>query len=290
MGKSMLISEAFDLFKRDVILFRGLSAKTHESYVYAAHSLINYLGDIPFTDLTFDLVREWKFATETRVAPNTARNYICCLRQVLRYCGSQGIVCISPDQLPVPKKKATRIEYLSGTEITELIRSVGPRPGQSPGTLYRGQLMIALLYSTGLRVSELCSIDKFQVREDTFTVIGKGDETRPVFIDARSRDLINKYLATRTDSNRALFVGQGGKRSTPSDVRKLFARLREQTRFNFVHPHTIRHSFATNLMENGCHIFPLSRIMGHKSIATTSIYLHVKDPELKEIHRQFHTV
>lgn len=285
----MLISEAFLAYIQDVIIFRNLSAKTEESYVYAQKSFIKAIGDIPIEQLTFHDVRHWQ-QKNSSIAPNTLRGYICCLRQVLKHCRVIGVDCLTPDAIPVPKRETVAVEYYSKEEISKIISSIKRKRGCTKANLVRNKLIISLLYSTGLRVSELCSLNVRDVMEDTISVIGKNQKARICFVDCRSRKLIDSYLELRTDNQPWLFMGSGGNRLTPSDVRHFFTRLRKETEFKTIHPHAIRHSYATNLLENGAHIFMLKELMGHSSISSTAIYLHVKNPELKQAFSKYHSI
>lgn len=285
----MFISEAFERYISDVIVFRNLSAKTEESYVYANKSFIRAFGDIEISTLTFNHIREWQKKNKT-VSPNTLRVYICCLRQVLSHLQALEVKCISPNLIPVPKRDTVAVQYYSKQEIAEIIYSIKRKQGCTKANLVRNKLIISLLYSTGLRVSELCNLNVRDVMEDTISIIGKGNKPRICFVDSRSRKLVDGYLDLRTDQQPWLLMGSGGKRMTSGDVRHLFERIRKDTQFKTIHPHAIRHSYATNLLENGAHIFMLKELMGHSSISSTAVYLHVKNPELKQAYSKYHTI
>lgn len=284
----MKLSCAFGRYIQDVVVFRNLSAKTEESYLYAKKSFIKSIGDIEIEDLTFEHVRMWQ-KKNTNVSHNTLRGYICNLRQVLKHTQALRIDCISPDLIPVPKRDTTVVEYYTSQEITKIIRSIKRKQGCTKANIVRNKLIIALLYSTGLRVNELCNLNIRDVSEDSIAVIGKGNKPRICFVDTRSRKLITEYLEFRKDNQPWLFMGSGGRRLTPCDVRHFFTRIRNETEFKTIHPHALRHSYATNLLENGCHIFTLKELMGHSSISSTAIYLHVKNPELKQAFAKYHT-
>lgn len=288
-GRTMLFSMAFNTYIKDVIVFRNLSAKTEESYVYAKKSFIKAFGDIEIDTLTFNHVRDWQKKNKS-ISHNTLRGYICCLRQVLSHLQALKVKCISPDLIPVPKRDTVAVEYYSKQEIAKVIYSIKRKQGCTKANLVRNKLIIALLYSTGLRVNELCNLNVRDVMEDTISIIGKGNKPRICFIDSRSRKLIDCYLELRTDSQPWLLMGSKGRRMTTGDVRHLFDRLRKCTEFKTIHPHAIRHSYATNLLENGAHIFMLKELMGHSSISSTAVYLHVKNPELKQAYSKYHTI
>jgi len=280
---SMLLSVAFACYARNVIAFRNQSKKTEEHHLVTLKSLVGYLGDIPITCLSFDKVRDWKLSMEARnLSAITIRGYLIKLRVVLAYLHSKGYSVLPPEQIPLPKRVDRVPDIVSPEQVQLLINSTRKA---------RNKAIISMLYSTGLRVSELCALNRIDIQEDYFTVIGKGGKSRICFIDKRTRRLLNRYLSKRSDNDPSLFISPLiGARMTPGGVQELFKYARKKAGFDFpVHPHTLRHSFATNLMANGCHIYTLSRLMGHASISTTQIYLHLADPQLGEEYKKYHT-
>ena len=167
----------------------------------------------------------------------------------------------------------------------------------------RDRAIIELLYSGGLRVSELISLNRDSVNLDRreFMVRGKGNKDRPIFIDESAAERVRDYLDARTDALPALFLNNSRNTSTVTtsgDYRRLtprsvdrivkkYARLAGITKH--VSPHTLRHSFATDLLMNGADIRSVQALLGHADISTTQIYTHVTDPHLREIHDKFHS-
>lgn len=290
----MLLSEAFSLYRRDVITFRNQSRRTEECHVTCLSSLLKFAGDLEIVDLDFSAVRDWKSSMEARgLSISTIRNYLINLRVVLLYLLKSGVACLDPDLIQLPKRIYKPPSVVTAAEVQKLIDAVlVKRNGYPMISRYKNAAIISLIYSCGLRVSELCSLDTRTVRGDTFAITGKGGKTRPSFIDPRTRLLLNQYLALRTDSNPALFICRNDNgRMTPGNIQFIFQVAKRKAGFDFpVHPHTLRHAFATNLLKNGCHIYVLSRLMGHASIQTTAMYLHMQDPELEEAHQKYHTV
>jgi len=280
----MTVTEAFVLYATEVICFRSQSLKTEEHHFLAAKSLVAHFGNLDISSFTLADVRRWKAAMEQAGrSPGTVRGYLIKLRNVLKHLQRSGIACMDYELITLPKRAYRPPTVLTAAEVTHLVNSCSHT---------RAKAIISLLYSTGLRVSELCSLNRDDVRNDYFSIVGKGGKSRVVFIDERSRRLLDKYLKKRTDNHPALFVTRIKKeRMTPPRVQELFECARVKAGFPFpVTPHTMRHSFATNLMTNGLHIYPLSRMLGHSSIQTTSIYLHVYDGELAEAHKKYHTI
>lgn len=280
----MLVSEAFNAYASDVIAFRNQSRKTEEHHNVALKSILGFIGDVPISELTFNNVRDWKLSMEARnLSVITIRGYLIKLRVVLAYLESRGIKILSPVQIPLPKRIDTIPEVINPLQVQLLIDSTAKA---------RNKAIISLLYSTGLRVSELCSLNRISVSEDYFTIIGKGGKSRICFIDKRSRRLLGQYLRERRDNDPSLFISPlNGLRMTPGGVQEIFKYARKKAGFDFpVHPHTLRHSFATNLNKNGASLRAIQLMMGHASVQTTQIYLHIYDSELIEDYQKYHTI
>lgn len=290
----MTLSEAFERHRQDRIVFANMSRKTEEQYIYTGRSLQRFLEqDIELDELTFDIVRDWKNSLEKRgLVSGTIRGYIVNLRVVLAYMRSIGEACLEPERIPIPKRVDRAPHVLSEKEIRHLIKVALTMPGATKRTRVRNAAIISLLYSSGIRVSEMCALNRSQIKEDTFTVYGKGGKSRMAVIDQRARKYLDMYLSYREDDMEPLFTEQNSsKRLAVSSVQGQFRRLsRHSDLGTMIHPHTIRHSYATNLMKNGCHIYPLSRLMGHSNIATTQTYFRLYDPELVAIHKQYHSI
>lgn len=280
----MRLTEAFANYALDVIAFRNQSRKTEEAHNVALKSLLEFTGDIPIEQLTFDVVREWKLSMEKReLGSETVRGYLIKLRVVLNYLRFKGIECLDPSNIPLPKRTSKLPEFLSPLEVSRLIDATGKT---------RNKAIISMLYSTGLRVNELCQLDRSHVKNDFFTVVGKGGSKQLCFIDERTRGFLKAYLRSRQDNSPALFLSpQKCLRMTPGNVQEIFKVARVKAGFDWpVHPHSMRHSFATNLMVNGAPIYSVSKLLGHKRLDTTAQYLHLYDAHLEEIHKKYHSV
>lgn len=280
----MTLSEAFAAYASDVIAFRNQSWKTEEHHNVTLKSLLLFTGDIPIEQLTFANVRDWKLSMEKRnLSVITIRGYLIKLRVVLAYLVGRGFKVLTPEQIPLPKRLDTVPDIVSPAQV-ELLINATAKP--------RNKAIISMLYSTGLRVSELCSLNIGSIEEDYFTVMGKGGKSRICFIDQRTRGLLRLYLRTRRDNMPALFISPlNGLRITPGGVQEIFKYARKKAGFDFpVHPHTLRHSFATNLMKNGAHLRAIQLMMGHTNLNTTQVYLKLYDQDLIEDYQKYHTV
>lgn len=283
-GDAMSLSVAFTSYAHDVIAFRNQSAKTEEHHNVTLKSLVGHLGDLPVKSLSFNHVRDWKLSLEARnLSAITIRGYLIKLRVVLAYLESNGHNVLSPDDIPLPKRVERVPQVITPQQVDLLINST-----RKP----RNKAIISLLYSSGMRVSELCSLNISDVEKDYFTVTGKGSKSRICFIDKRTRTLLNRYLRTREDNSPALFISSlNGLRITPGGVQEVFKYARKKAGFDFpVHPHTLRHSFATNLMGNGIDLYQLMKLMGHSSLQTTQLYLQISDKHLAEDYHKYHSI
>lgn len=270
------------------------SKKTEEMHVLACAWLIDLLGDIQISDLTFQDVRNWKEWMEKTKSINTVRGYIIKLRVVVAFISRRGYKVLDPELIGVPKRKTMKVDFLTEDEVSRLIdASFEPRAGYSASARYRNRAIIALLYASGIRVSELCSLNISDMRiEGSFTVIGKGDKSRPCFHDSRSAYYIKEYLRLyRGDNNTALFLSdQTSERISSGTVQMVFRIARRQGGFEQpIHPHTMRHSFATNLLRNNTNLLYVRDFLGHSSIQTTEMYTHIVNRDLEEIYAKKHT-
>lgn len=290
----MLISEAFERYRQDVIIFSNQSKKTEENHLVCFRALIAYFGDINIETLTFPLIRDWKLELDKHRSPETVRNYVIKLRVVLAYMLHLGVASIDPKTIAVPKRTDKVPDFISKEDVAKLIRVVSmPTRGYQTCNRLKNAAIIAVLYASGIRVSELCRLDRSDIHEDgTFTVIGKGGKARLCFLDDRALWLTKEYLYCRTDQSLALFIsGQNGKRITPGGVQEVFRLARTKAGFNTpVHAHTLRHSFATNLLRNNANIRYVQVMLGHSSLETTQMYTHVTNVDLQKVYSEHHTV
>lgn len=276
----MCISEAFEAYANDIIIFRNQSKKTEENHYVCMKALLVFFGDVHIETLTFRMVRDWKLELEKHRSPETVRNYIIKLRVVLDYLQKQGLSCLSPDEIAVPKRTDTVPVYLTKEQVALCIE-VTQRA--------KNKAIVSLLYASGLRISELCSLDRGQIHDGRFTVVGKGGKARLCFTDERTEGLIEQYLCTRQDNLTPLFLSDTGQRITPGTVQDTFKTIRRQTGLE-VHPHTLRHSFATNLLQSNTNLYYVSKMLGHAQLTTTQKYLHAVDWDLQKIYEKHHTV
>lgn len=294
----MTLSEAFDLYRLDVIVYKNQSPKTEETHRIAEKLFISFAGDMPINELTFERVRNWKIWLDkgTNGKPrsaSTVREYIIRLRCVLRHMQRLGHETVNYEMIGIPKRPERVPEFLTPDQVTELIEIIGrPQRGYSARNRLRNMAVVSLLYASGIRSAELCRLNRSDIRDDgTFTAFGKGNKSRLCFTDRRTHDLLERYLAIRDDNNPALFISdQNGLRLSKGTVQRIFEFARGKVDFEVpVHCHALRHSFATNLLRNNANMRYVQELLGHSSLTTTQMYTHVVNEDLKQIYAAYHS-
>lgn len=312
MVNLMLLSEAFNLYQEQIV-FRNQSTSTEEHHWLAFRSLSSFIGDIEIGNLTFVKVRDWKLALEKKkLSPATIRGYIIRLRVVLDFLALKGIETLKPDEVPVPKRIDKVPAYISKEKVQLLIDESSKE--RHILSALRNQSIISLLYASGIRISELCSLDINDLHDQSFTVIGKGGKARLCFYDERTEELLKRYISIRRngykvyinkggvktnsvryfhepDNNPALFINQLGLRVNPNDIQIMFRRVCKKAGLDErVTPHTLRHSFATELLKENTNLRYVQGFLGHASLQTTQMYTHIVDEDLRAIYSVKHKI
>jgi site-specific recombinase XerD len=286
----MKLSDAFDMYER-YITIEGQSPRTIEHSRYVKKRIIDVVGDKKLAHLCLDDVYRWKSSMLIGRLPNgqmvkRSANSLRCdilrLRAMLKYMGLIGEKCLDYELVPVPKREDVQRTFLHEDEVTTMIDCA---------CSLRNKFIISLLYSSGIRLSELLSLDRNSIQNRTFNVVGKGKKLRLCFIDERTEKLMEQYLATRHDNCPALVVSHLYKqRLTASTVQLIIRNTAKRAGMDKrITPHVFRHSFATNFISNNGGVKPLSELLGHRSLDTTSIYTHLINNELARQYEQFHT-
>jgi len=279
----VLLSEAFERYRQDVIIFANQSRRTEESHNTCLKVLLAHVGDIDIETITFEVVRDWKLELNSGRSPGTVRQYILKLRVVLAHMQRLGYQVLDYELIPVPKRADHVPGFISKEDVTKLIDS---------SRRLRSKTIISLLYASGLRVSELCILDRAQIHDRSFTVIGKGNKARLCFFDARTEELIKLYLTTRHDNHPALFLStQQETRMTPTNIQFIIKAAANNAGLKqHITPHTLRHSYATNLLHNNVNLRYVQEMLGHSSIQTTQMYTHVVNEDLRKVYSAGHTI
>lgn len=277
----MRISEAFDAYRFEYMELRQQSRRTIETHEFVKADLISLFGDIELPDLTLTLIAEWRRKNANKRGLATTRLYVIRVRQVLKHAKLKGELCLDFNLVPVPKRASSVPIFLTAQEVERLIAG---------GISLRNKFIISLLYSSGIRLSELISLNRGQIRERRFTIVGKGGKARLCFVDERTDLLMHQYLASRKDHELPLIISQYNHRLTATNVQLIIRNAAKRAKLETrVTPHTLRHSFATNFLRNNGNMRYLQQLLGHASIQTTMTYAHVVDADLEDQYRKFHT-
>ena len=310
----MDISELVADFLESLEIEKGRSTKTIENYgLYLARFIDLITEDfegqdmIKPSDITPEVLRRFRLKlnrfsdnqNKERLSALTQSYHLIALRGFFKYLAKRGIKSLDPSLIDLPRAAKKQVTFLHFDEIERLLAEI---PLDTESGL-RDRAIIELLFSGGLRVSELCGLnrDSINLERREFMVRGKGKKDRPIFIDKSTAECIEDYLNMRTDTLPALFLNNSANQQIPStsgDFRRLTPRsieriVQKYTRLagitKHVTPHTMRHSFATDLLMNGADIRSVQSLLGHANISTTQIYTHITDPHLKEVHEKFHS-
>ncbi|OGG77869.1 hypothetical protein A3A36_01320 [Candidatus Kaiserbacteria bacterium RIFCSPLOWO2_01_FULL_52_12b] len=277
---------------------RGRAVKTIENYDHYLTRYFAQMGIKKVSDISEENIREFRLWLNRQ--PGTAAGsmkrrtqnyYMIALRSFLKFLRKREIECISPERIELAKLPERELDLITPAELARLLAS-------AKGTELREVRDIAILelfFSTGLRVSELCSLNAdLDLSQDSFSVRGKGDKVRVVFFSPAAKEAVSVYLKARKDMGEALFVsirstGTIPSRLTPRSIEHIIKKCAVKAGITKkVTPHVLRHVFATDLLNNGADIRSVQQLLGHASINTTQIYTHITDTHLKEIHRKYH--
>lgn len=300
----MPYEEAVAQFLEYLELEQNRSKKTIQNYSHYLTRLSDFAGDIKLADLNVELIRKWRLwlnrlgtNTSDELSTTTQNYHLIALRSFLRFCAKRELPTLAADKIELARTKRPQVTFLNPEELSRLVAQ--PKTDSQNGM--RDRAIIELLFSSGLRVSELVGLDRdhINLKRREFMVRGKGQKDRPIFISPEAAGWIGRYLDMRQDNSKPLFIRYSGskkvdlsgnyKRLTARSIQRMVARYALLAGITkHVSPHTLRHSFATDLLMNGADLRSVQAMLGHSNIATTQIYTHVTDPHLKAVHEKFH--
>lgn len=271
---------------------RGRARKTQENYGRYLNVFIKETGVKTARAITEDTVRKFRLGLARKDLKRVTQSYyVIALRNFLKYLVRRGMEVLPPERLELPKVVRRDIEVLSYGELERLLSS----PKGTDLRALRDRAVLETFFSTGLRLSELCALPRtLDLTRGEFSVRGKGEKVRVVFLSDRAKKALKDYLAERTDVEEVLFVSlsRAGKvlgAITPRGVERLVElHARKAGIAKRVHPHELRHSFATDLLVNGADLRSVQELLGHANVATTQIYTHLTNKELRDVHKSFH--
>ena len=275
---------------------KGRSVKTMENYDRYLSRFLTQTKVTSPAKLDERMVREFRLWLNRQpgvagdMKKKTQNYYMIALRAFLKYLRKNEIESLSPEKIELAKVGGRDLDLITADELNRLMKSPA---GNSLNEL-RDRAILELLFSTGLHVSELCSLNSdLDLTRDEFSVRGKGDKVRVVFLSPGAKKAVAEYIKKRGDMGEALFVGYGIGQDSARLTSRSIERIVKQHAVKAgitrkVTPHVIRHSFATDLLENGADLRSVQALLGHANIATTQVYTHVTDKHLREVHKKFH--
>ena len=325
MDQKTSVSELIEDFLESVEIEHGRSLNTVRNYrlylerFYELTTDSLEADDLFPADITPEALRRFRLRLNrveddhgNHLTPATQAYHLIALRGFLKYLAKRGINSLDPSLVDLPKSRRPQVTFLHLDEVQALLDAIDDPANHENSSMteemveesrLRDRAIIELLFSGGLRVSELCGLNRADINLDRreFVVRGKGGKDRPIFIDETTANTVKDYLSVRHDSLPALFLNNSrntGLPETDGDFRRLTPRsiqrmIEKYTRAagitKHVTPHTLRHSFATDLLMNGADIRSVQSLLGHSNISTTQIYTHVTDSHLRDIHEKFHS-
>lgn len=303
------IKELKQQFLEYIEIEKGRAINTVQNYDRYLSRFIEFSKAKTTSDITENKIREFRLwlnrqssgnnrSTGATLKKKTQNYYLIALRAFLKFLAKRGVKTVSPEYIELAKVGERHLDLITADELRRLL---GAPKGEDLKSL-RDKAILELLFSTGLRVSELCSLSSdLDLHADELSVRGKGDKIRVVFFSEEAKKAVKRYLDKRTDLDNdldsALFVKVDSKERATNEglglTRRSIERIVKQYAIKAgiskkVTPHVIRHCFATDLLSNGADLRSVQMLLGHANIGTTQIYTHVTDSELKRIHKQFH--
>jgi len=300
----MKLNDVIIDFLEHMEIEQNRSQKTIENYHHYLMRLVDFTDDIDISKLDAEAIRKWRLQLNrmkdvhgNELSKTTQNYHLIALRALLRYCAKRDIKTLSADKIELARVTRKQVTFLTPEEVIRLIQ----QPDTKKEIGLRDRAILELLFSGGLRVSELVGLNKdhINLKRREFMVRGKGQKDRPIFISQSAAEWLTWYLDKRNDTLQPLFIRYSGgadelnngeyRRLSARSIQRMIARYARLAGITKkVTPHTLRHSFATDLLMNGADIRSVQSMLGHSNIATTQIYTHITDMHLKEIHEKFH--
>jgi site-specific recombinase XerD len=282
-------------YKQYLSLFTGWLKKTGQDKLMPDELTANHVRDYRLY-----MAREYKTPTGQYLSKKSQNYYLIALRALLNYFAEYDIDSLPSSKIKLAKQKSDEtISFLEAREVEKVLNV----PDISTINGLRDRAILELFFSTGLRIAELVSLDADQVsflddkktdRTYELSIVGKGKYIRTIFISPRAALWLRKYLTKRDDAYKPLFVNVRSKdpdqkRLTPRYIQAMISRAAMLAGLSKkVTPHTLRHSYATDLLSHGADLRSVQELLGHKNVATTQIYTHVTNKRLRDIHERFH--
>lgn len=281
---SVLLSEALIIFVQEKLYIQGVTPGSIKGYENMVKSVHKALGDIDITKLTLLDIYTWKsYHINKGISERTMKGYIIRLRLLLRHFSRQFSLSIHPDDITLPKSPRTLPQAISDVEAKLIFDKCNN---------IRDRLVIYLLFTTGLRIEELCNIRVRNIQENKLFIVGKGKKERYVFMDETAIALMDIYLKCKLESEWLFPTCEKQMGNLPIStfaMRIAIKRCAKRAGIKRnITPHMFRHGYATHLLKNGCDIRYIQELMGHSFITSTQIYTHVTNADLHEVYKKYH--
>jgi site-specific recombinase XerD len=304
------INQQITKFLEDLEIARGRSDKTIRNYDFYLHRFSKFLEENNITTpekIDLEAIRKFRLylnrfrdpIRKDTLKKNTQNYHLISVRAFFKYLAKNDVKTLAPEKIELAKMPSRTVEFLEGSDLDNILEQ--PLKLDAPSVIkFRDKAILELLFSTGLRVSELASLKRdLNIDKDEFSIRGKGDKMRIVFISQSARHWVKEYLKIRKDANPWLFIGHDKAAKarkgedvvglTPRSIERIVQRYAKLAGINKkITPHTMRHSFATDLLMNGADIRSVQTLLGHSSITTTQIYTHITNQQLRDVHKSFH--
>ena len=302
-----ILEQLFQDFLEYLEIEKNRSQKTIRNYKFYLDRFLNWSKESNPENINLELIRKYRLwlnrfqsSRKENLKKDTQNYHLIALRSFLKYLAKRDIKTLSPEKIELAKMPERSIEFLEGKDLENFLEApIKIKNNEELNIIQlRDKAILELFFSTGLRVSELSKLTKEQINleKDEFTTRGKGSKLRVVFLSNQAKYWLKKYLESRNDMELALFIRHDKFKNkqeinnlTPRSIQRIvkkYAKIAGITKK--VTPHTIRHSFATDLLTTGADIRSVQTLLGHASITTTQIYTHVTDKHLKEVYKNFH--
>ena len=274
---------------------KNYSAKTIKNYQIDIEDYLKYLKTecLDYKKIEYeDLLGLFNHYESLKLSSSSIRRHISSLRGFYKFLNSRGIVLNNPFNYVESPKKETRLpRYLSYDELMEIFHNIEIKNNYD----LRDRLILELMFATGVRVSELVNIklDDIDLSNQSIRILGKGSKERFVYYNMVCDNILKRYLEIYNNLNKKnlnyLILNTKGDKITPEGISYILNKVIKKISFNkHITPHMLRHSFATNLLNNGCDLLTVQELLGHSSISTTGIYTHVTMDHIKEVYYNCH--
>lgn len=311
--KKDIWQKLIDEYLEDLQISRHCSPLTIRNYQHYLNRFYQWLKanfpQVKPEGLNLDIIKKYRIFLArfigldgVSLSRSTQAYHVIALRSFLRWLIKNDYRTLAPEKIELPKAESRSLKFLTTKQVERLLA----QPIVSTPQGLRDKAILEVLFSTGLRVSELVKLNKDQIdlKRREFGVIGKGGRPRVVFLSQRAAKWLGKYLALRNDPWQPLFIRFTGRKpqkiintSLKGEEMRLSVRSVQRIVEKYVKkaklpikitPHGLRHSFATDLLMAGADLRSVQEMLGHKNIATTQIYTHITNRQLKQIHEAFH--